>query len=333
MKKIKIKPEDLIFTRWSEFESFSSLEKVPTATYWKKVSPIIVLKHPQKKAYLIYNGNHRALIAKKKKLKVKALLVESEEDLSKIPPEESIYESSPEHYQNYDTAIKRLIQKSEIFYKKQKSKPKDNMKARLQTKVIPLVKDNVNLLKESGCKKLLELNFRTGTNLVYLSEKGFRVYGIDTSDEMLHIAKNTIKQNHLKGTQVKKGNMRNIPFKDNEFDAVIASNGIFNQTIEQIKKAIKETHRVLKKDGLFFFNVLTKEFPDYGKGILVEKDTFIDSDNSNGSIPKHYFSKEEIKKELTPLFKILKIYPEYSYQGQTKTVPMEWNIIAKKEGP
>jgi len=330
MKAIEVKPKDLVFTRWSEFESFSSLEQVPKSEYWKVVPPIIVLKHPQKKAYLIYNGNHRAMVAKNKKLKVRALLVESEEDLPRIPPEESMYESAPEHYQKYDAAIKRLIQKSEVFCKKQ-TNSKDSPEAEHHIKIMPFIKNNVSLLKKNGCKKVLELSLGTGINSIYLSKKGFMVYGIDSSGTMIHIAQNLINQNSIKDLVIKKGNMRNIPFKDNEFCAVIASSGLSNQTMDQAKKTVKETHRVLRKDGLFIFNVLAKSFPGYGEGILVEKDTFIDSRSSDGGMPRHYFSKEEIEQEIAPQFKMLKSYPDYSYNGQIKSSPMKWNIVAKKE--
>ena len=64
---------------------------------------------------------------------------------------------------------------------------------------------------------------------------------------------------------------------------------------------------------------------------MVEKDTFINFDSVQGNAPCHYFSKEEIEKELAPLFKVIKIYPEYKHKNQANDMPIKWNIIAKKE--
>lgn len=336
MKHIEISPKDLIFTRWSEFESFSDLEQTSDRAYWKKLPPIVVLKHPKKEAYLIYNGNHRAMVAKSKGLKVKAFLVETEEDLSKIPLNESMYYAHPEYYQKYDTAVERLIQKNEIFQKIQNDKMAENRHlpetaVLLQTKAHTVIRDSIGLLEENACKKILDLSCGIGENMVFLSKKGFMVYGLDTSDIRLSIVKNKIRKHNLVGAHVKKGNMRQILFNDSEFDAVIASAGIFQQTMEQAKKTIIEANRVLRKDGLFILQVLSKNVPNYGKGIMVEKDTFISFDSLRGNVPCHYFSKEEIEKELAPLFKVIKIYPEYTHKGQVKDVPMKWNIISKKE--
>ena len=254
MKEIEINPKDLIFTRWSEFESFSDLEQMPTQEYWEKVPPIIVLKHPEKEAYLIYNGNHRAMVAKRKGINVKALLVETEEDLPRIPLDESMYYAYPEYYQKYGTAVERLIQKSEVFKKLQDDKIAENQylpetALLLQTEIHPVIKDSICLLEENACKKLLDLSCGTGENIVFLSKKGFRAHGLETSDIRLSIAKNKIKKHNLVGSQVKKGNMRKVPFKDCEFDAAIVSSGIYQQTMEQIKKTITEANRVLSKKG------------------------------------------------------------------------------------
>lgn len=120
MRQIKIKTKDLIFTRITKIneKTISELRGLPRTQYWDKLPAIVVLKHPAKKAYLIYNGNHRAFVAKTKNLKANALLVETEKDLSKIPPSETMFYSYPKYYRKLETAIKRLIQKSKICRKK-----------------------------------------------------------------------------------------------------------------------------------------------------------------------------------------------------------------------
>ncbi len=67
-----------------------------------------------------------------------------------------------------------------------------------------------------------------------------------------------IKDCEDKSFDFKKGSVENIPFPDETFDAIVATE-IFEH-ISNLKNAKKEIYRVLKKDGVFVFSSFSGSF-------------------------------------------------------------------------
>ncbi len=118
----------------------------------------------------------------------------------------------------------------------------------------PLIKIEP-ILKEKEIRKILDIGCGIGLHSIYLAEKGFDVVGIDISEEAIKQAKQLSKEKKVK-TIFKVGNMYKLPFGKEKFDAVISLRVINHGTREQIRSAIKEIYRVLKKGGIGFITVI-----------------------------------------------------------------------------
>jgi len=95
-------------------------------------------------------------------------------------------------------------------------------------------------------KKGLEIGVGTGR---FASPLGIE-YGIDPSEKMLEIAKK-------RGIKVKVGKGENLPFEDEEFDYVaIIISFCF---VENPEKVIKESKRVLKKNGKIIIGIVPRD--------------------------------------------------------------------------
>jgi len=105
-----------------------------------------------------------------------------------------------------------------------------------------------SLLKNVKGKKVLDLGCGTGRHTIILKKRGAKVWGLDLSPKMLEIAKTEIK-----GVDFKVGTVYNLPYKSNFFDIVVS--GLVVEYFNDIDKAFKEIHRVLKKDGIFVFSI------------------------------------------------------------------------------
>lgn len=130
-----------------------------------------------------------------------------------------------------------------------------------------------NRIKLSAIKNLMLptipriLDLCTGTgDLAYLLSKEYpnsKVIGIDFSEKMLEIARK--KHSDLEFIE---GDCTQLPFEEKSFDLCVISFGLRN--IEDIEKALKEIHRVLKTEGIFinldlgkpnrFFNIVLKPY-------------------------------------------------------------------------
>lgn len=93
-------------------------------------------------------------------------------------------------------------------------------------------------------EKVCDLGCGDGHAAFKLAKKGYAVTGIDVSEEMIHKA----KQLSIETTaQFKKGDISELPFTNDEFDAILAINSL--EWTEQPLIVLKEIKRVVKHDG------------------------------------------------------------------------------------
>jgi len=105
-----------------------------------------------------------------------------------------------------------------------------------------------NLIDNVEGKTALDLGIGTGLFTQILKEKGYRVIGIDISDEMLKIARK-------KGFEVTKGDLNNpLPFEEESFDFVFSMTSI--EFLKKPEKLIFDVKKILKKDGRFLLITL-----------------------------------------------------------------------------
>lgn len=96
---------------------------------------------------------------------------------------------------------------------------------------------------------ILDVGCGTGQLTLALAGKGFTVIGVDISGKMIDIASSKIKKGMKVSFRV--GDARRLDFKDNTFDATIASK-LF-QHIRDWQGAIEEILRVTKPGGYFIY--------------------------------------------------------------------------------
>lgn len=198
----------------------------------------------------------------------------------------------------------------------------------VQKEPMQIVQEAVAVLKKRKAKKILDLACGTGRHTVFLAKKEFQVIGIDNSKTALQLTRKQLKKKRIKNARVCIGSMHKIPFKKESFDAVACTRAIYHGTHKKIQKTIAEVHRVLRPKGLFLFNVLTINHPDYGKGKRIEKNTFVHVHDSEYHVPHHFFSKKEMR-VLLKRFLILQ-FKQVHYEDLAGKKPNEFEITAKK---
>jgi ubiquinone/menaquinone biosynthesis C-methylase UbiE len=100
-----------------------------------------------------------------------------------------------------------------------------------------------------GSKDILSVGCGPAIIESALSERGFRVTGLDVSQETLNCAPDRIRTVAARA--------EDMPFPDSSFDAVIYIASL--QFIEDYRKAIKKTERVLRPDGKLIVMLLNPE--------------------------------------------------------------------------
>jgi ubiquinone/menaquinone biosynthesis C-methylase UbiE len=117
------------------------------------------------------------------------------------------------------------------------------------------------LIKASGLKKghVLDIGMgECGCMSFFLAKRGFNVIGIDRSPYAIHNSRKDTRKKKFKGNfEAKLANAENLPFGDNEFDAVFAYHSMHH--MDNIEKVIDEMFRVCKKGGFILISELNEK--------------------------------------------------------------------------
>lgn len=146
----------------------------------------------------------------------------------------------------------------------------------------------INSLAIPTTAKILDLGTSTGTNLRMLRDLGFiNVRGIDFCEE-------AIRWCSEKGLgQVDQGDICDIPYQDNIYDLVLATDII--EHVEDDNKAISEVYRVLKSGGVAI--------------VTVPAFNFLWGTQDSVSHHKRRYTKAQLEKVLTGAgFRLVDIY-------------------------
>lgn len=114
-----------------------------------------------------------------------------------------------------------------------------------------------SLLKKHKVKTVLDLTCGTGSQVFFLTARGYTVIGTDFSPALLEIAKKRARREKIK-VKLIEGDMRTL--KVGTFDAAITIfNAIGHLTKSGFEKAIKNIYQNLKTGGIYVFDILNLE--------------------------------------------------------------------------
>lgn len=131
----------------------------------------------------------------------------------------------------------------------------------------------------------------------------FEVYGIDLSKKAIEFAKkwcNYLGRNRLQDRFIV-GSITNMPYKDNFFDFLVSHGVLDSMAFNVSQRAINEVYRVMKKGGLFYFDVVSGY--DYKHCREYDGEEIVKVQHENGTI-QSYFNWSKINILLGNKFKI-----------------------------
>ncbi len=150
--------------------------------------------------------------------------------------------------------------------------------------------------------KVLDLGFGDGRNMPLLHDLGFRVYGVEISEEICLLTKKRMEKLRVP-VQVETGSNSRIPFGDEVFDFVLACHSCYYvNSGETFADNLREIVRVLRKGGRFIFSLaktdsyVLQDAISLGSGLYeIARDPY---GLRNGGIFRAFASRQEIMDEL-----------------------------------
>lgn len=178
-------------------------------------------------------------------------------------------------------------------------------------------------------KKVLEIGFGSGNNLIYLLGQGFDCYAVEVSESAVDFTKKRLSQEGLTAhLEVIKDNK--YPYKDGFFDIVCAWHVLSHNTEEGLSEVIAEIYRVLKPEGILLATFPTFRDFRFAHGRRLSGKTFEfthEGSNQNGAIITAAETEKDVRGLFSP-FADLKIgYSEITVNGITNS---HWLIYGRK---
>ena len=164
-----------------------------------------------------------------------------------------------------------------------------------------------NILKPKEETKILLAGSNNGYEYNLL--KGFQVTPFDLSKKALQKLKETFPE-----AESIHGNIEELPFEDNSFDVYISMRNIHSTNVN-LERALSESLRVVKKDGVLIYSVSNAYKVD---GKLVKG--MYDEASSKFDEQKPYLIAEKIKKFLE----------DNGLKTEVIDIPSEIILVAKK---
>jgi ubiquinone/menaquinone biosynthesis C-methylase UbiE len=182
----------------------------------------------------------------------------------------------------------------------------ENIYDKLDISFTPFFKENIQLFKEMGYERILDIGCGYGKHSIYLAENNFNVTSIDINAQAIEWLKRYIDRKSISNITLIQADKNSLPFQDNYFDAVICTSVLHHQDFKQIENSISEIYRVLRRNGYFSFDFLSVEDDSFGIGEEIEENTFVGSREGEDNIPHHYTDVIELN-ELFNSFREIKI--------------------------
>lgn len=184
----------------------------------------------------------------------------------------------------------------------------------------------VPILKQRGARRVLDLGCGAGRHTVFLAREGFQVFGIDIAENGLMHTRDWLARENLTA-ELKRGDIEQISYPDEFFDAVISIYVIYHKTIAGMQRVVGEIYRVLKPGGLALISLQTKRGYRYRFGEEIEPDTFLTNIGADAGEVHHYSDLADIEK-LFGQFVIRKIELEEEIEDGNRH--SHWQVLINK---
>jgi ubiquinone/menaquinone biosynthesis C-methylase UbiE len=169
------------------------------------------------------------------------------------------------------------------------------------------------VFKTHQVKWVLDLGCGDGRHLIFLGRLGYEMYGLDSAPTALELSKKRLHQENL-CAGLERGDMSELPWPDEYFDAVISIKVIHHQKLDSIRKTFDEIRRVLRTSGYVLATVAKEPPPkDWKEGHFAKKGprTYVPLKGHEKGLAHHFFTERELR-ELLSEFSIIRLHEDAS---------------------
>lgn len=163
---------------------------------------------------------------------------------------------------------------------------------------LPYIHEITRKLKKYQVKKVLDLGCGSGWLTIFISKYGFDVTGIDTAKPAIELGKTWAQEDNITNVNFLVGDLLNLPFKENSFDAIICNSVLEHFRLDQTKVLFEKVHKVLIPQG-FLFGCFDQVGRGKGEYFELQDSTHVYTDEMRKGMMLRNYSDEELKSLLS----------------------------------
>jgi ubiquinone/menaquinone biosynthesis C-methylase UbiE len=178
--------------------------------------------------------------------------------------------------------------------------------------------------------RILDLGCGIGRHVIFSHQMQCESYGIDLTHSAIEVALEWGKKENIPEPEkrILQGDITNMPFEDCFFDFILSHGVIDSMSLANAKKAVLEAARVIKKEGLFYCDVVSGNDSYHSTNFYGEE--IVESEHEKGTI-QLYFNDSLIKEVFEQHFKIEEIILIKRSSLQINTFTSRFHLILKKK--
>jgi len=195
--------------------------------------------------------------------------------------------------------------------------------------VVRFMMGSRGLLEKTGSSRFLDIGVGAGRHAKLAADLGFNPVGIDISRVGLRHAHERLLQAGVQPAMAM-ASMLGLPFRDETFEVALSYGVFYYGTAEEMKQAIRETHRVLTSGGRGFIVLRTTTDCRFA-GDQIGHNTFrltITETNEAGTI-QHFLTADDIPKYFSDFAQVSFEKSETTFANR-KLLNSDWLITVEK---
>jgi SAM-dependent methyltransferase len=147
------------------------------------------------------------------------------------------------------------------------------------------------------CRSVYDLGCGAGRHTLFLAQQGFSVSASDLSSSAIEQTRARLGQAGVEAS-LSRLDMRDWPFEDGSFDAVVAFNVVYHALREEVESILAQVRRTLRPGGLLLITFKSTQDSQYGQGRELADFTWAPESGIEKDVAHYYVDEGEAKRLL-----------------------------------
>lgn len=181
-----------------------------------------------------------------------------------------------------------------------------------------------------GCASVYDLGCGAGRHTLFLAQQGFSVTASDISPSAIEHTRERLDRAGASAS-LQRFDMRDWPFEDGCFDAVIAYNVIYHAVRTEVESILAQIYRTLRPGGLLLITFKSTLDAQFGLGRELAPFTWAPDSGVEKGVAHYYVDEAEAKRLLREFDLISMLHKqEYPVSAVSERHRAHWVIRAAR---